>query len=153
MALREIFVWPDPILKSKAKPVGEVDASIRKLCDDMAETMYDAHGVGLAAPQIGALQRVIAIDVDQRDTAGDDEVSEAEVQQPKKRKGAPRTVERTNRVMTTGSGTEGDEAGDSSVGAADGVAKVATPRGRGVASTPPLFPTCRLAATRNGVGT
>ena len=67
MALREIHIWPDPILKVKAKPVGAVDASIRKICDDMAETMYEARGVGLAAPQIGVHQRIIAMDVDQRE--------------------------------------------------------------------------------------
>ena len=66
MALREILIWPDPRLKQKAKPVGAVDASVRKLCDDMAETMYEANGVGLAAPQIGVLQNVIAMDVRQR---------------------------------------------------------------------------------------
>jgi len=66
MALREILVWPDPKLKLKAKPIAEVDASVRKLCDDMAETMYEANGVGLAAPQLGLQQRVIAIDVEQR---------------------------------------------------------------------------------------
>src|SRR5262249_12167068 len=69
MALRDILIWPDPRLKHKAKPVAEVDASIRKLCDDMAETMYDANGVGLAAPQIGVLLNVIAMDVDQRQPA------------------------------------------------------------------------------------
>ena len=66
MALRDILVWPDPRLKQKAKPVGEVDAAVRKLCDDLAETMYSANGVGLAAPQIGALLNVIAMDVEQR---------------------------------------------------------------------------------------
>ncbi len=71
MALREILVWPDPVLKQKATPVGAVDASIRKLCDDMAETMYDAHGVGLAAPQVGELKRIIAIDVEQREAETD----------------------------------------------------------------------------------
>ena len=45
MALREILIWPDPRLKQQAKPVGAVDAAIRKLCDDMAETMYESHGV------------------------------------------------------------------------------------------------------------
>jgi peptide deformylase len=69
MALREILIWPDPRLKQKAKPVAEVDAAVRKLCDDLAETMYEANGVGLAAPQIGALQNVIAIDVEQRAAA------------------------------------------------------------------------------------
>jgi peptide deformylase len=66
MALRDILIWPDPRLKQKAKPVGEVDAKIRKLCDDLAETMYDANGVGLAAPQIGVHLNVIAMDVEQR---------------------------------------------------------------------------------------
>lgn len=66
MALREILIWPDPRLKQKAKPVGEVDDAVRRLCDDLAETMYQANGVGLAAPQIGVLSNVIAMDVDQR---------------------------------------------------------------------------------------
>src|SRR3981081_2780235 len=65
MGLREILISPDPRLKQKAKPVAEVDAQIRKLCDDMAETMYEANGVGLAAPQVGVLQNIIAIDVEQ----------------------------------------------------------------------------------------
>jgi len=71
MALRDILIYPDPRLKQKAKPVAEVDASVRKLCDDMAETMYEANGVGLAAPQIGVLQNVIAIDVEQRASEGE----------------------------------------------------------------------------------
>jgi len=58
MALREILIWPDPRLKQKAKPVGEVNAAVRRLCDDMAETMYDANGVGLAAPQVGVQRPV-----------------------------------------------------------------------------------------------
>jgi peptide deformylase len=64
--VREIVIWPDPILKELAKPVDRVDDGIRRLLDDMAETMYAADGVGLAAPQIGALKRVIVIDVSQR---------------------------------------------------------------------------------------
>jgi len=66
MALRDILIWPDPRLKLKGKPVGDVDARIRRLCDDMAETMYEANGVGLAAPQIGESLNIIAMDVDQR---------------------------------------------------------------------------------------
>ena len=77
MALREILIYPDPRLKQKAKPVAEVDASVRKLCDDMAESMYEANGVGLAAPQIGVHLNVIAMDVDQR--------ASAEGEQPKKK--------------------------------------------------------------------
>lgn len=73
MALRDIIVWPDPRLKQKAKPVGAVDATVRKLCDDMAETMYAANGVGLAAPQVGVLLNVIAMDVEQRPVAEGEE--------------------------------------------------------------------------------
>jgi peptide deformylase len=51
--VREIVIWPDPVLKEVAKPVERVDDSIRRILDDMAETMYAADGVGLAAPQIG----------------------------------------------------------------------------------------------------
>src|SRR5437868_15112933 len=71
MALREILIWPDPRLKQKAKPVDAFDAAVRKLCDDMAETMYGSNGVGLAAPQIGVHQNVIAIDVDQKPKGGE----------------------------------------------------------------------------------
>jgi peptide deformylase len=65
MALREILIWPDPRLKQKSKPVERVDDSIRRLCDDLGETMYDSKGVGLAAPQIDVHLDVIAMDVDQ----------------------------------------------------------------------------------------
>lgn len=63
MAVREILVYPDPRLREKAEPVAEVDDSIRALVEDMAETMYAAPGVGLAANQIGVLLRVFVIDV------------------------------------------------------------------------------------------
>lgn len=64
--LREIVVWPDPVLKEIAAPVERVDDSIRQLLDDMAETMYAADGVGLAAPQIAMLKRVLVIDTSPR---------------------------------------------------------------------------------------
>jgi peptide deformylase len=64
--VREIVIWPDPILKEVAKPVDRVDDSIRRLLDDMAETMYAADGVGLAAPQLAVLKRVIVIDTSPR---------------------------------------------------------------------------------------
>jgi peptide deformylase len=64
--LREIVIWPDPILKETAKPVAAVDDGIRRLLDDMAETMYAADGVGLAAPQIAELKRLIVIDTSPR---------------------------------------------------------------------------------------
>lgn len=63
MAILEILTAPDPILKKKAEPVDDVTDEIRTLLDDMAETMYDAPGIGLAAPQVGVLKRVIVIDV------------------------------------------------------------------------------------------
>ncbi|MCR5432218.1 MAG: peptide deformylase [Lachnospiraceae bacterium] len=63
MALREIRIEGDPILKKVCKPVAEVNDRIRELVKDMLETMYDANGVGLAAPQIGILKRIFVIDV------------------------------------------------------------------------------------------
>src|SRR5713226_5180077 len=72
MALRDILVWPDPRLKQKGKPVPDVDAGVRKICDDMAETMYEANGVGLAAPQVGVLLNLIVMDVEQRAAEGEE---------------------------------------------------------------------------------
>lgn len=63
MALLPILVAPDPRLKKIAKPVTAVDATVRQLMDDMLETMYLAPGIGLAAPQVGVLQRVIVLDL------------------------------------------------------------------------------------------
>jgi peptide deformylase len=64
--IREIIIWPDPVLKEIAKPVDRVDDDIRRLLDDMSETMYAADGVGLAATQIGVLKRCIVIDASPR---------------------------------------------------------------------------------------
>ncbi|BDG10447.1 peptide deformylase [Anaeromyxobacter paludicola] len=64
--IREIVIWPDPVLKKVAKPVDAVDDGIRRLLDDMSETMYAADGVGLAAPQIGVDKRCIVIDTSPR---------------------------------------------------------------------------------------
>jgi peptide deformylase len=64
--VRDIIIWPDPLLKQKSVPVGKVDDGIRRLLDDMAETMYAADGVGLAAPQVGVLKRCIVIDTSPR---------------------------------------------------------------------------------------
>ena len=62
MAIRPILKLPDPILRKKAKPIERVDADLRRLVDDMLATMYDAPGIGLAAPQIGILRRLIVMD-------------------------------------------------------------------------------------------
>ncbi len=63
MAKLEILTFPDPRLRNRARPVREVDARIRKLADDMLETMYDAPGIGLAATQVGVDLQVIVVDV------------------------------------------------------------------------------------------
>jgi peptide deformylase len=60
--VREILVWPHPVLKQKAQPVAVVDDSTRALIQDMWDSMYAADGVGLAAPQIGVLKNVIVLD-------------------------------------------------------------------------------------------
>ena len=63
MALREILVVPDPLLKQISKPVDVVDDELRALMDDMLETMYAAPGIGLAAIQVGVPKRVIVMDL------------------------------------------------------------------------------------------
>lgn len=63
MALRTIRIQGDPVLEKVCKPVPEVTEKIRNLIDDMIETMYEANGVGLAAPQVGILKRIVVIDV------------------------------------------------------------------------------------------
>ncbi len=59
---RPILIHPDPRLKKVCAPVADISDELRQLADDMLETMYDAPGVGLAAPQIGVLDRVIVLD-------------------------------------------------------------------------------------------
>jgi len=63
LARLPIIVAPDPRLKGEALPVNVVDDEVRSLMDDMQETMYDANGIGLAAPQVGVMKRVIIVDV------------------------------------------------------------------------------------------
>ena len=63
MALLPILHFPDPRLRRRAKPVGTVDDGIRELIDDMFETMYEAPGIGLAAPQVDVAKRVVTIDL------------------------------------------------------------------------------------------
>ena len=61
--LRKILIEPDPILRKKCEPLEKVDADLKKLMDDMLETMYAAPGIGLAAVQVGILKRLIVIDI------------------------------------------------------------------------------------------
>ncbi|MCI5039996.1 MAG: peptide deformylase [Donghicola eburneus] len=60
--IRPILIHPDPRLKKVCAPVADISDDLRKLADDMLETMYDAPGIGLAAPQIGVMDRVIVMD-------------------------------------------------------------------------------------------
>lgn len=62
MTLRNIIIHPDPRLKRKADPIGEITSEVRQLADDMLETMYAAPGIGLAAPQVGELRRMLVMD-------------------------------------------------------------------------------------------
>ena len=79
MAVRAIVTIPNDVLKRRARPVKDFDAELQTLIDDMVETMRDAPGVGLAAPQVGVLRRVIVVEY------GDDESTEpvVPVRQPR----------------------------------------------------------------------
>ncbi len=63
MAKREILVLPDARLRQVADPIEKIDASIKALAKDMLDTMYDAPGIGLAAPQIGEMKRIVVMDL------------------------------------------------------------------------------------------
>lgn len=63
MALREIRKYGDEVLRKKSRKVEKIDDRLQVLLDDMLDTMYDSDGVGLAAPQVGILKRVIVIDI------------------------------------------------------------------------------------------
>jgi peptide deformylase len=93
MSLLEIITAPDPRLKVKAKPVAQVDGEVRRLMDDMVETMYHAIGIGLAAPQVGVARRVLVVDV----------AREGEKPQPM-RIANPEILWRSEEVMTANEG-------------------------------------------------
>ena len=67
MALRDILILPDKRLRQVSEPVKKIDAAIRKLVEDMLETMYDAPGIGLAAIQVGTPKRVVTMDIAKKD--------------------------------------------------------------------------------------
>ena len=67
MALRQILIEPNKILRKKSLPVDKVDEDLQKLMDDMVETMYAAPGIGLAAIQVGVPKRIIVLDIAQKD--------------------------------------------------------------------------------------
>jgi peptide deformylase len=67
MSKLEIITLPDPILRKVAAPVERVDDALRRLADDMLDAMYEAPGIGLAAPQVGVSRRLIVLDVSEKD--------------------------------------------------------------------------------------
>jgi peptide deformylase len=67
MAVREIITLPDKRLRAKSEPIKRIDAGIRKLVEDLFETMYDAPGIGLAAIQIGVPKRVVTMDLSKKE--------------------------------------------------------------------------------------
>lgn len=67
MALRKILHYPDPVLSIKGEPVTDFNDELKQLAEDMAETMYAAPGIGLAAPQVGVSQRLVVIDCAPKD--------------------------------------------------------------------------------------
>jgi peptide deformylase len=69
MALKKILIHPDPRLKKVAAPVASVNDELRRLADDMLETMYDAPGIGLAAPQVAVMNRMLVMDCAKEDDA------------------------------------------------------------------------------------
>lgn len=69
--IRPIVKYPDPILQQVAEPVATFDKELEQLVEDMFESMYDAHGIGLAAPQIGVKKRITVIDLSNKAKAED----------------------------------------------------------------------------------
>ena len=116
MAILDILHFPDPRLRREAKPVKEVDKAIHRLVDDMFETMYDAPGIGLAAPQVNVSKRIVVIDVSEgRDSPlclinpniverrGDEEMEEGCLSVP----GVYETVHRAEWVRVEAIGRDG----------------------------------------------
>jgi peptide deformylase len=85
MPLLQIVTLPDPILRRKAKPVTKFDKELQTLIDDMIETMREAPGVGLAAPQVDVSQQLIVVEYAEDDEK-EEETEEAEVKPPKPKK-------------------------------------------------------------------
>ena len=71
MAKRPILILPDPRLRAIADPIEKIDDGIRQLAKDMLETMYDAPGIGLAAPQIGEMKRIVVMDLAKEEEPAD----------------------------------------------------------------------------------
>ena len=74
MATRKILIFPDARLRRRAEPVGEVTDRTRRLAEDMLETMYEAPGIGLAGPQVGAMKRIFVMDCSSKEDDPDPRV-------------------------------------------------------------------------------
>lgn len=115
MALRQIRVVGDPVLTKTCKEIKEITPKILELADDMLETMYEANGVGLAAPQVGILKRMAVVDVGEGpilminpvilETAGEQTGDEGCLSYP----GKAGTVTRPNYVKISAYNEDGDE--------------------------------------------
>lgn len=127
MATRDIVIYGDPILRAKAGAVEQIDDSIRELVQDMVETMKDAEGIGLAAPQVGVSQSLCIVNMDLIDegtpakafinpmivsTEGSDEVEEGCLSIPDIRENVVRPKKIVVRYMDL-AGDEHEEACDS----------------------------------------
>jgi len=84
MALRQIVTVPEPVLRRKAKPITKFDKNLQTLIDDMIETMRDAPGVGLAAPQVNISEQLIVVEYSEDDDEDEDEDAEEKPEKPKK---------------------------------------------------------------------
>lgn len=76
MAIRPLVILPDSMLRKVSTPIGDITPEIRKLADDMLETMYDAPGIGLAAIQIGEPVRLVTLDVSKKAEEGEEQKRE-----------------------------------------------------------------------------
>ncbi|MCM8855292.1 MAG: peptide deformylase [Candidatus Thiodiazotropha sp.] len=116
MAILDILHFPDPRLRNKAKPVAQVDVSIRRLIDDMLETMYQAPGIGLAATQVNVAKRVVVIDLSEEkdqplclinpeilEKDGEEQMEEGCLSVP----GVYETVKRANHIRLRAFGRDG----------------------------------------------
>lgn len=118
MAVRDIRLLGDPVLREKSAPVEEIDEEIRQLARDLEETMYDAEGVGLAAPQVGVPVRMFAYDVREPEAPVgvliNPEIEEREGSATSEEgclsiPGLAADVERAARVVVRGLDPDGDE--------------------------------------------
>ena len=86
MTLRNIVTLPEPVLRRKAKPITKFDKDLQALIDDMIETMREAPGVGLAAPQIDVSQQLIVVEYAEEQDEQEEGAAEAEAKPPKPKK-------------------------------------------------------------------